>query len=358
MGVYKMQQIILRLKGKSVLYPDEVPYEYKVNTARSYLRKRDFLTYATQLIPEQIGSESWSLAWGYVREVDDIIDQPKISLERRMELLKREKEVILDSFNNEFVFRDGYPLRYLWLNQFLENEEKYYNGEVRPYIWELYESAKMDIMRRGKLLRQSEMNKLLYKKAGIFFKLYFKLSGFDLGPYFDEICELMGIGLGILDDMLDMLFDYRSGYYNVTIDELKKLGLDDLDPSDKEFVMKLVKRGYFKYKSFEIMKMFIRAREIARRMENKILRRFLLRLTEIFAAPIVEGRFLPGQKYLFKGGKLLDAILPHNETIAYRIGHKLVHWAMIFPQVAPNLFDAFMKKARKFNDAILNHEGL
>lgn len=345
-----MQQIILRLKGRTKIDPDELPYEYKVNTARSYLRRRDFLTYATQLIPERIGSESWALAWGYIREVDDIIDQPNISLNRRLQLLNQEKEVILASFNNEFVFRDGYPIRYLWLNQFLENEEKYYNGEVKPYIWELYESAKMDVKRRGILLRRSEMNQLLYKKAGIFFKMYFKLSGFDLGPYFDEICELLGIGLGILDDMLDMLFDYRSGYYNVTIDELKELGIDGLDPSDKEFVFKLVQRGYFKYKSVEIMKMFIKAREIARQMENKILRRFLLRLTEIFAAPIVEGRFLPGQKYLFKGGKLLNAILPKNETIAYKIGHKLVHWAMIFPQVAPNLFDSFMKKVRQFNN--------
>ncbi|MHA1626774.1 MAG: hypothetical protein ACTSYT_02640 [Candidatus Asgardarchaeia archaeon] len=320
--------------------PKDIPYEYKVNTARSFLRKRDFLTYASQLIPFKLGSETWSLAWAYIREVDDIIDSPHLEYEERRELLEREWSVVKDSFDNSFKIEKGDPLRYVWLNQFVENEEKFYEGKLRPYIFDLYESAKIDVERRNRILSRGAMKVLLDKKAGSFFKLFFGLSGFDLGPYLNEVCYLLGVGLGVLDDALDFAEDLKSGYVNASREELMDLGID-LVPEDRNFIKKLIERGYYTYKSKEIMRMLIRARVIARKFKNKTLRNVILRLSEIFAAPILEGRFIPGQKYIFKGGRILDKLLPKNETLAYKIGHPLIHMALKFPQVPESMFRKF-----------------
>lgn len=95
------------------------------------------------------------------------------------------------------------------------------------------------------------------------------------------------------------------------------------------------------------MRLLLRARKLARKIKSIYLRNLILRLTEVFALPILEGRFLPGQQYLFKGGRILKALLPENEMIAYRIGHQLMKVALLFHQTFPGLFNAFFKTKNK-----------
>lgn len=64
-------------------------YAATVNSVRHYLRKRDFLTYAFQLIPEPVGSETWSLAWGHMRQFDDIISSPTLTKNDALNLLEQ-----------------------------------------------------------------------------------------------------------------------------------------------------------------------------------------------------------------------------------------------------------------------------
>ncbi|MGQ4832453.1 MAG: hypothetical protein ACP6IS_00985 [Candidatus Asgardarchaeia archaeon] len=322
--------------------PKATSYCFRVHTAFKYLRNRDFLHYGPSFVPEKIGAHTWTLAWAYIREIDDILDDPDYSYSLKMKILEHEKEVIKDVFSNNFKYNPNMPFRYAWLEQFLDNVNKYYDSSVLNIIWELYKSAVRDVNRRFRILSQKEMYTLVYQKATCFFKLYFTLGQFDLGDYLDELADMLGRGLGILDDALDFIIDFKSGYINVTKEELKMLDID-VSPEDEKFIRELINRGYYTLKSIEVMKLFLRAREIARELRNPLFRNLILRLTEIFAAPVLEGRFFPGQRYFFKGEKILNKLLPYNEHAAYRIGHKLIGYILKIPQVSPSLFDAFRR---------------
>ena len=323
-------------------YPNEcISYSFKVNSARKYLRFRDFLHYFSQMVPKRIGSETWSLAWAYIREIDDVIDRPRLSRRRQLEILDKEWEVVRKCFDNEYEFRSGEHLRYLWLQQFIDNVHRFYDKSIIYIIKELYESARMDAERRWIILNDGVMRNLLYKKAVCFFKLYFTLCGFK-DAYVDKIAEDLGIALGMLDDILDLVYDLRGGYINVTRDELERLGIE-ADPRDSRFIEELLRKGYFRIKGIEILRLLLRARKLAWRLRNELLRKLVLRLTEVFAAPILENRFIPGERYFFKGGRILLRLLPSNEEVAYRIGHRLIAYVLSFPQISSVLMKTWLR---------------
>ncbi len=151
-------QLILEIGNKEKM--DIIPYNFKVNSARKFLRKKGFLHYGSQLVPEKIGSETWSLAWAYIREIDDIIDAPYLTTSQQLDILSKEFEIIELSLENAYKLSSKQPLRHIWLNQFLENEEKYYNGKLKPIIKELYESAIIDAKRKNIILNDYEMKNL------------------------------------------------------------------------------------------------------------------------------------------------------------------------------------------------------
>ncbi len=317
--------------------PGTPAYDAIINSARSYLRRRDFLTYSTPLVPEQVGSETWSVSWGYIRHFDDMIDSPKITKEQAIDLMEQEREIVEVGLAGNLKLPRNAPLRHHWLAQFFYNERKFYSGRALQVIKDLYESAWGDVQRRGQVLTEKEMSVLLYKKARSFFKLYFILADFDLQGHLDDFSYLLGMGLGMLDDILDLAIDYNAGYVNITQEEMRNLGIE-LQPGDEGFLEHVIKRGYLTYKAKKIMSLLIKARALARRIRVPLVKTFLLRLTEIFASPIIEGRFIPGQQYIFKGGRLADKILPKNEALAYRIGHTLIKYFLKYPQVPSVLF--------------------
>ncbi len=314
-------------------------YITSVNSARAYLRDRDFLTYASQLVPESLGSETWSLSWGYIRLFDDMLDAPGLSKEEAKTLMQTEREVVEHGFAGDYALDTNAPYRHRWLMQFFHNERKYYGGKAIGVIKDLYESAWEDVARKGVVMSQKDMDQLLYKKARSFFKLYFLLSDFDLGGCIDELSYTLGMGLGILDDLLDIKNDYQAGYVNVTQEEMDLLGVD-LEPDDKNFLKRILEAGYSTLRAKRIMSLLLRARRLARNIKQGVVRALILRLTEIFAAPILEGRLIPGQRYFFKGGSLANRILPNNESLAYKIGHKFIRVFLSFPQVIPSLINS------------------
>ncbi len=312
-------------------------YVATVNSARRYLRNRDFLTYASQLVPEPVGSETWSLAWGYMRRFDDMLDAPTLSKKAAFNLLKQERSVVEPGFAGDLEVSSNAPIRHRWLAQFFDNERKYYSGKALDVVKDLYESAWGDVERKGIVLSQREMDKLTYKKARCFFKLYFILGDFDLGGHLDDFSYLLGMGLGMLDDMLDVAQDYEAGYVNITREEMEALGVD-LEPGDQDFVKHIIDAGYMTLKSKKILSFMLKARELTRCIRTPLISNFLLRLTEIFAAPILEERMVPGQRYFFKGGRLADFILPENESVAYKVGHKFIKFFLMYPQVISPFF--------------------
>ncbi len=312
-------------------------YVATVNSARRYLRNRDFLTYASQLVPEPVGSETWSLAWGYMRRFDDMLDAPTLSKKAAFNLLEQERSVVEPGFAGDLEVSSNAPIRHRWLAQFFDNERKYYSGEALPVVKDLYESAWGDVERKGIVLSQREMDKLTYKKARCFFKLYFILGDFDLGGHLDDFSYLLGMGLGMLDDMLDVAQDYEAGYVNITREEMEALGVD-LEPGDQDFVKHIIDAGYMTLKSKKILSFMLKARELTRCIRTPLISNFLLRLTEIFAAPILEERMVPGQRYFFKGGRIADFILPENESVAYKVGHKFIKFFLMYPQVISPFF--------------------
>ncbi len=312
-------------------------YVATVNSARRYLRNRDFLTYASQLVPEPVGSETWSLAWGYMRHFDDMLDSPTLSKKAAFNLLEQERSVVEPGFAGDLEVSSNAPIRHRWLAQFFDNERKYYSGKALHVVKDLYESAWGDVERKGIVLSQREMDKLTYKKARCFFKLYFILGEFDLGGHLDDFSYLLGMGLGMLDDMLDVAQDYEAGYVNITREEMEALGVD-LEPGDQDFVKHIIDAGYMTLKSKKILSFMLKARELTRCIRTPLISNFLLRLTEIFAAPILEERMVPGQCYFFKGGRIADFILPENESIAYKVGHKFIKFFLMYPQVISPFF--------------------
>ena len=318
-------------------------YLVTVNSARAYLRQRDFLTYASQLVPESRGSETWSLAWGYIRRFDDMLDSAHLKKTEAHDLLKKEEEIVRPGLEGSLRVSIDAPLRHRWLAQFFDNERRYYSGRALEVVQDLYESAWEDVDRRGKILSQEEMDRLLYKKARSFFKLYFILADFDLGNQLDALSYVLGMGLGILDDILDIAFDYESNYVNISREEMEMLGID-LQPDDKGFLNRVIRAGYLSYRAKRIMSFLLRARRLARRLRSNLVRTFILRLTEIFAAPIIEGRLIPGQQYFFKGGRLFNRILPRNESVAYKIGHKFIEFALMYPQTVTSFFRSYSEE--------------
>ncbi len=318
-------------------------YIATVDSARAYLRQRDFLTYASQLVPEPMGSETWSLAWGYIRRFDDMLDSSQLDKKRAQNLLKKEEIIVRPGMEGTLRVSDDAPIRHRWLAQFFDNERKHYSGRALEVVQDLYESAWEDVDRRGKILSQEEMDQLLYKKARSFFKLYFILADFDLGEQLDDLSYVLGMGLGILDDILDIAFDYESNYINISREEMEMLGID-LQPDDKGFLNRVIEAGYLSYRAKRIMSFLLRARRLSRRLRSKLVRTFILRLTEIFAAPIIEGRLVPGQQYFFKGGRLFNRILPQNESLAYKIGHKFIEIALMYPQTITRFFKSYSEE--------------
>lgn len=324
-----MQDKIPALRASSV-------YTSTVNLARSYLRERDFLTYASQLVPEPLGSETWSLAWGYIRNFDDMLDAPGLTKAQAVAMLEGERNVVERGLAGDLQLDRTAPLRHRWLSQFFENEREFYGGEAIEVVMDLYQSAWGDVERKGVLMSQSDMDRLLYKKARSFFKLYFILSDYDLGGCIDELSYTLGMGLGMLDDLLDIKNDYDAGYINVTREEMDALGVG-LGPDDRCFLDRILDAGYATLRAKKIMSLLLRARRLARQVRQRVVRTLILRLTEIFAAPILEGRLIPGQSYFFKGGRIADLILPDNESLAYKIGHRLIGLFLSVPQVLPSL---------------------
>ena len=311
--------------GIALTHPFLIPYRAAVRTARRFLRRRDFLHYGSQLVPERVESETWSLAWAYIREVDDVIDS--IDRETARVVLKEEWMKVRE-LTEGGELREPKLLRDSWLTYFFGNLEKYYDDEERGKVYrvirELYWSALLDMARRGRVLDSKEMLRLVRYKAAAFFKLYFTLGRLRMEGYEDKIAELLGIALGLLDDFLDALYDIRTGYINLTREELGASLSGGLAESAR-------KRG------IAILRLLMRARQIAARIRNPLTRKTVLRLTEAFAAPILEGRFVPGAIYLFKGGELLLKLLPDDEMMAYEVGHRIIGTLLSVPQLAPTL---------------------
>ncbi len=229
------------------------------------------------------------------------------------------------------------PIHHLWLAQFFDNERKYYGGEALQVVKNLYECAWSDVARKGKILSQKDMDTLLYKKTSNFFKLYFILGDFDLRGHIDDFSYLLGMGLGMIDDVLDMVSDYEVGYVNITREEMESLGID-LEPEDKGFLQQVIDSGYQTLRAKKIMSVLLRARRLIRCVHVPLVRALLIQLTDIFVAPILEKKLIPGQRLFFKGSSLVDRFLPKNESIAYRIGHKFIRFFLIYPKVVSVFF--------------------
>ena len=320
-------------------------YTTTVNSVRHYLRKRDFLTYAFQLIPEPVGSETWSLASGYIRQFDDIIGSPTLTKNDALTILEQEQEIMELGFEGNLKVPRTAPIRHLWLAQFFDNERKYYGGEALQVVKILNECAWSNVSRKGKILSQKDMDIHMYKKTSNFFKLYFILGDFDLRGYIDDFSYLLGMGLGMLDDILDMVSDYEGGYVNITREEMESLGID-LEPEDKGFLQQVIESGYHTLRAKKIMSVLLRARRLTRYVRVPLVRSLLLRLTDIFASPILENKLIPGQRFFFKGSRMIDRFLPKNESIAYKIGHKFIRSVLMYPK----LFSVFFRQASATGD--------
>jgi hypothetical protein len=278
-----------------------------------------------------------------MRRFDDMLDSPTLNKQTARNLLEEERKIVEPGLNGTLQVSRSAPIRHHWLAQFFVNERRYYSGETLSVVRDLYESAWSDVARKGKIISQKEMDTLLYKKARSFFKLYFILGKFDLGGHMDDFAYLLGMGLGMLDDMLDMTMDSEAGYVNITREEMEALGID-LEPEEQGFLKRIIDAGYLTYKAKKIMSVLLRARRLTRCLRVPIVRQLIIRLTEIFAAPILEGRLIPGQRYFFKGGRFANFILPENESIAYKLGHRFIRFFLSYPQIV----SSFFKKQLRF----------
>ena len=327
-----MRHLVRTWAGIALKQGCALSYDAAVCTARKLLRSRDFLHYGSQLIPERVESETWSMAWAYVREVDDVIDS--LASREAREVLRSEWREVLRAARGEAP--RSRLLRHAWLRFFLDNLRHYYSEAERARVWrairELYWSALIDAARRGRSMKGGEMLRLLKYKAVAFFRLYFTLGRLKMGGYEEEVAELLGTALGMLDDLVDALYDLKAGYVNFTEAELRSLRTSGL-------------RQVLRQRGRAILRLLLRARRIAERLSNTLAKRVVLRLTEAFAAPVLEGRLVPGASYFLRGGSLLLRLLPEDERVAYEVGHRLIKAFLSIPQLTPTLLALWRRLA-------------
>lgn len=308
-------------------------YKAAFQDASSYIRKHDFVHYLPVIVqPTDLANESWAFIWAAIRYYDNLTDNEGLSYEEKEELHEKIWKVAHEIYNNSFDAERIDNRLIEWLYFYIKNDIEY-EFNTYEYLVQLYKSNVEDHRRRGKIYSEKQLRELIYKKAACFFKVMYSL-GFGLN---EKLCEHIGRALQIVDDVLDMEHDLSVGQINITREEIEKFGIDISSPT---LLTDLEKKGFYDYRAEQVLQHIKRARDIAQEIEDKWTRKFSLMATEIIAAPILENRFRPGEKYYVKGGRLLDSLLPKDEKKAYRRGHKLIKMlCRFFPQCNRKLLE-------------------
>ncbi|RLI58351.1 MAG: hypothetical protein DRO93_10035 [Candidatus Thorarchaeota archaeon] len=320
-------------------------YVATVNSARRYLRHRTLPTYISQLVPGPIGSETWSLAWAYVRRFDDLVDKYLLENDTALDFIEGEREVLDQCFAGRLTIPRRSPLRHRWLLQYFENQNRFYTEDVRYLIEGLYSSALDDLSRRGRVIDCRTMRDLLIKKSVYFFKLFFVLGRFKLGSIRDRIAYALGMAVGQADDLLDFVEDYQQGFVNATTEELEALGVIP-NPTNGYFIRELFEHGYWELNKAQIRAAFERALRSIRYLKERYVRSFLTLLSGAFSAAIEKMPSLDTALPSFSvkiPRPTLSIPLPSNESLAYRIGHRIITAALCFPEVVERLVGRFLK---------------
>jgi len=301
-------------------------YKEAFQSASSYIRRQNFVHYLPVIVqPTDIANESWAFIWAVIRHYDNLTDNRGLSYEQKDELHAKVWEVAHEIYNNSFDVKKVNDNLIRWLYFYIQNDIEY-EFNTYKYLVLLYESNVEDHRRRGKIYTNKQLSNLIHKKAACFFKVMYSL-GFGLN---EKLCEHLGRALQIVDDIMDMKHDLTVGQINITREDIKKFDIDIYSP---DLIKQLERKGFFDYRATQVLQHIKMAREAAMEIENPWTRKFSLMATEIIAAPILENRFRPGEKYYVKGGRLLNSLLPKDEKKAYWRGHKLIKaLCRFFPQ--------------------------
>lgn len=308
-------------------------YREAFQSASSYIRNKNFVHYLPVIVqPTDIANESWAFIWAAIRYYDDLTDKSGLSYEQKDELHVKIWEAAHEMYNNSFDAEKTDSNLMKWLYFYIQNDIEY-EFNTYKYLVLLYESNVEDHKRRGKIYTNKQLSDLIHKKAACFFKVMYSL-GFGLN---EVICEHVGRALQIVDDVMDMKHDLSVGQINITKEDIDKFDIDICAP---DLISQLEAKGFFDYRANQVLQHIKMAREAAEEIEDPWTRRFSLMATEIIAAPIIENRFRPGEKYYVKGGKLLNRLLPKDEKRAYWRGHKLIKTlCRFFPQCNHSLLN-------------------
>ena len=296
-------------------------YKFAVNSARKFLRNTDSFSYSSQLIPPRVGSETWSLAWGFVLDVYELLRNPMISREFAYDIINREISVVLDTYNNEYKFRLGHPTRYIWAKYFTNNLHAKYENSLRKNILSIYKDILNGLVNISRNFHRSSLFRVRITDV---LKLYFLLGKFDLDKYAHALAECLGLALSMLEDLINMLTTIK-----------KKEGRFQLE---QEYIWER-----FSENNIHIIAFLLKARKLAKNLRSDLLRSLIFRLTEIAAKPLLVGKIVPWQNYIARIGRVLSLILPSNELIAYEIGHRLIRFLLNIPQLDPRLFKIAVK---------------
>jgi hypothetical protein len=151
-------------------------------------------------------------AYGYFRWVDDTLDAQSISRPEQIAFLERQKSLPA-KYHQGDVPRDATIQEKMLLELIEHDQEK--NSGLQLYLHNMMQVMDFDVMRRGRLISQVELNEYTrWLATAVMEAIHYFIGHDDFAPH-DETRYLAVAGAHITHMLRDTFDDMQLGYYNI-----------------------------------------------------------------------------------------------------------------------------------------------
>jgi phytoene/squalene synthetase len=158
-------------------------------------------------------------AYGYFRWVDDTLDAESISGLERIDFLNRQESLLEKCYRGE-VPRDTNIQEKMLLELIEHDQEK--NSGLQLYLHNMMQVMDFDVMRRGRLISQVELNEYTrWLATAVMECIHYFIGHDDFSPH-HETRYLAVSGAHIVHLLRDTFEDMQLGYYNIPSEILKE----------------------------------------------------------------------------------------------------------------------------------------
>jgi phytoene/squalene synthetase len=158
-------------------------------------------------------------AYGYFRWVDDILDTGSITGSEQRAFIQRQKSLLEKRYRGETP-RDVNIQEKMLVELIQHDQEK--NSGLQLYLRNMMQVMDFDVMRRGRLISQVELNEYTHWLAiAVMECIHYFIGHDDFSPH-DETRYLAVSGAHIVHMLRDTFDDMQLGYYNISSEILEE----------------------------------------------------------------------------------------------------------------------------------------